>query len=478
MIRIYLDWGVISNLKTTQYSSFFDFIKKHKNKLQIPYTPAHFKDLMKSHNPDNEKFVDDLENLDFLSENHLMVWNKDKIDLGIETPKQYYEREKVNDSTPITTLEKLFTDAENEDFGFGNFGKIFKTIYQQKSSEIIINDENREILKKMFPNVTEESNMWDLMKDVMPFSQNLLGDREYFKDFRKSIGDQGLKLEPNSGNWDTETVFKNINDYLKKFDQNLTFRKYCEFAVNSYNKEDATKYDYYTTAYLLLDMIGYKQDKLPKPTDNMMNIYTDAEHSFYSAFCDYFIVLDKNLKTKTKVLFEEFKISTKVLSPDEFMEEIITQFDDHTNIQPLLTDGLRLLKKENIIENKTKSEDLALEADYIVYKLPQYYFNFFNCAVLYLLEDNNMVIEYQKCFYNYSNFFYYSEFEQLITDVCDFFGEPDNGLSDENKESIIYNTSETVLEWRLKEGIIQLKRDPDDSRPLLIFAFKLNLNTP
>ena len=49
-------------------------------------------------------------------------------------------------------------------------------------------------------------------------------------------------------------------------------------------------------------MIGLKSDNLPKPTDNMQNIQNDAEHSFYSTHCDYFVVIDKKLDNQNKVL--------------------------------------------------------------------------------------------------------------------------------------------------------------------------------
>lgn len=68
----------------------------------------------------------------------------------------------------------------------------------------------------MFPNIHSNSSMWDLMKDITPFSKKLLTEKEYYKDFRKTISDKGFKLDPNSGNWNVDEVFKNIDNFLQK----------------------------------------------------------------------------------------------------------------------------------------------------------------------------------------------------------------------------------------------------------------------
>lgn len=61
MIRIYLDWTVISGLKTEKYATLLEFIKMHKDRLLFVYTPAYFSALMKSYSPDNIYFNQDLE---------------------------------------------------------------------------------------------------------------------------------------------------------------------------------------------------------------------------------------------------------------------------------------------------------------------------------------------------------------------------------------------------------------------------------
>src|SRR5690625_6030828 len=114
------------------------------------------------------------------------------------------------------------------------------------------------------------------------------------------MADYGFKLESNSGNWSYDEVIKNIDDFLMKLGTKMTYLEYIE-TIFKQKKESVNQYEYYTTAYLMLDMIGYKVDKLPKPMDNMQNIQADSEHSFYGAYCDYFVAMVKKLRIKSKV---------------------------------------------------------------------------------------------------------------------------------------------------------------------------------
>jgi len=65
----------------------------------------------------------------------------------------------------------------------------------------------------------------------------------------------------------------------------------------------------------IIDMLGYWKDKEGK---NFSRAW-DFMHAFYASICDFFISDDKRTRNKTKVLYYEYKIKTKVLSSDEFL---------------------------------------------------------------------------------------------------------------------------------------------------------------
>lgn len=474
MIRVYLDWNVISNYKREEFKHFKDFVIENKSIFQFPFTPAHFNDLMKSYTPENEMFYKDLDNLEYLADNHFLRWNNDKLEVLIGSPKDYFESEKDNeDDLSYLDLDKIYDDLDegSEDAGMGKLGSMVKSIFQSMPTGIDIKDENKEMLQKMFPNLNNDSSMWDLMKDIMPFSQKILNDREYYKNFRKDIENQGFKLDENAGNWDVNDVINNINSFLKDYNENLTFREYINVSFKD-RKKPANDYEFYTTAYLLLDMIGYKSDSLPKPTNNMTNITTDAEHSFYSAYCDYFIVIDKKLSVKTKVLFNEFNVSTKVVTPNEFLEEIKHKIHDYNSV-PFLEEAISFINPENLVEFYEKDEETA--KDTYAFQLPVFYFDFFNYVIYQKYDEQNaFVLTFRKTFKNFSRFIYFTEIEKLIETVCHFFGFEDNQEFIDKKQRFIKGEgSENLFIWNFEHGTIKLEMEPENWRPILTYIVLL-----
>lgn len=107
MIRIYLDWNVISNLKRPENKELKNFIDKYKDFFLFPYSPAHFKDLMKSFSPDNVHFEKDLETLEYLSGKHLIMWGDNGTEPLFGTPQEYFEGEKdKEDNLQLFDIEK------------------------------------------------------------------------------------------------------------------------------------------------------------------------------------------------------------------------------------------------------------------------------------------------------------------------------------------------------------------------------------
>ncbi len=475
MIRVYFDWNVISNYKKEEFENFREFIIENKSVFQFPFTPAHFNDLMKSYSPDNDLFHQDLENLEYLADNHFFRWNNKKLEILLGSPKDYFDSEKDNqDYLSQLDLDKIYDDLDEgcEDIGMGKMGSLLKSMFQAMPTGIEIKDENKEMLKKMFPNLNNNSSMWDLMKDIMPFSQKILQDRDYFKEFRKDIENHGFKLEENAGNWDVNDVIRNIDSFLQKHNPDLTFMEYVNVSFKN-RKEPANDYEIYTTAYLLLDMIGYKSDSLPKPTNNMQNITTDAEHSFYSAYCDYFVVMDKKLTVKTKVLFSEFNVSTIVVTPEEFIEDVKHKIHNYTSETPFLQEAIDFINPENLVESYKKDEETKI--DTYAFKLPVFYFDFFNYVIYQrYTEQNAFTLTFRKVFKNFSRFVYITEIEQLIDTVCGFFGhEINQEFIDKKQEFIQGQNPDNTYIWNFDNGTIKLNMETETRKPVLTYVVLL-----
>jgi len=474
MIRIYLDWSVISCLKKDEYEELLEFIKSHKEKLLFPYTPAHFNDLMRSYTPENDLFFKDLEQLEWLSGHHLLELVNDDWSISVKSPREYFEELKTDKPlSPIEMIQKLQLDAENDDFGMWNFGKLIKMISEKKPSGITITDENWELLNILFPGIHKNSSQWDLMKAVVPFATKLESEKEFYKDFRKTINEQGLKLKTDSGSWKPEEVFKNIDAFFKKMGTNMTFKRYVEMTVSSSKGDQATKYDYFTNAYLMLDLIGFKQEKLPKDTNNLQNIRTDVDHAFYASTCDYFVVMDKALTIKTKVLYSEFKIEAKVIAPGNLIKVLTERFHNQNSIGTFINDSLGMLIEENLTEEYITSFEPDIEVDTCIYKLPVFYFDFFTYVnVLKYPEQNTLVLEFFRPYSTHYFFSYYTEIQWLTDRILNFFGYQYESQLEEKKNNFIYNTKEQSFLWKFGFGVVQLLRDPENDEPKLIYVVK------
>ena len=471
MIRVYFDWNIISNLKKPEFKELKRFIEQNKEYLLFPYSPAHFSDLMKSYSPQNEFFKKDLETLEYLADKHLIRWgNKGKIEPLFCTPGEYFKIERDReDIFPLMDAEKVFQDLDDSanELGFGNIGSLMKSIFKIQSAGIEITEENAELLNKMFPNLKPGSSMWDLMKDVGPFSKKLLQDGNYYKDFRNSLSEKGFNLAPQAGNWSYDEVIKNIDEFLLSLGTKMTYLEYIE-SIFKIRKEPIDEFEYYISAYLMLDMIGYKKDKLPKSTDNMQNIQTDGEHSFYGAHCDLFVAMDKKLRIKSKVLYNEFSIPTKILKPDQLILELERMINPIPKMHDFVEEAVSFCKEDKIVEYYPVSDNNTVET--IAYKLPELYFNFFNYVIYRNFpEQDGFVLTFTKVFKNFSRFIYYTESEKLIDIVAEYFGYDDMKEFELRKNEFVYGDKEIEFEWHFEGGIILLEKDKESKRPILSY---------
>ncbi|MDP2722243.1 MAG: hypothetical protein Q8O72_05770, partial [Bacteroidales bacterium] len=70
--------------------------------------------------------------------------------------------------------------------------------------------------------------------------------------------------------------------------------------------------DYYTTAYMNLDLIGFFPDSMNENGD-FSNLLNDSKHSGYGSLCKSFITNDSKCYHKSKFLFEYFGSKSKLI---------------------------------------------------------------------------------------------------------------------------------------------------------------------
>jgi len=464
MIRVYFDWNVVSNLKRNdQLKAVID---KHKEYLQFPFSHTHFKDLMKSYSPTNKSFFQDLEMLEQLSIKHHFNWDDERVVGHFVKPKDYFEGMNSYEQPDKTAMEEAIEsiDKLSEEYGIKNFSALFNSILAMQLDHIDEQQKSNNLFKTIIPSLTSAKP--NILKDAISFMSNLTTNNTFYKGFRKEIGTQGLKLEDNAGNWSPEDVFNNIDEYFKKNNINQTFSEFVESSFKGNTPKNPLTV--FSMSYLLLDLIGYKSDKLPKPTDNMANITNDAEHAFYGAHCDYFVTNDKKLLTKAKVLYHEYNINTQVLSPEEFISVI-----DNVVHKPVdeekgfINDAFEILKKGTFVNDSPPGEEI--EAGTYGIMLPIFYFNYFNCTIYKHYEEEGYVfITFRKIFKNRSNFIFYTEAERILRFCMNFFGY-DPILMEQHIKEFVYDNTKEKIEWDFDYGLIIIEKD-ELGRPNLCYA--------
>ncbi|MDR1699129.1 MAG: hypothetical protein LBR75_04835, partial [Prevotellaceae bacterium] len=266
-------------------------------------------------------------------------------------------------------------------------------------------------------------------------------------------------------------TIQQIEKFLQTEKNGLTFQDYVLLPYKN-RKDPVSRYEFYTNAYLMLDMLGYKPDKLPKPTDNMQNIQTDAQHSFYAAHCDFFVTSDKKLALKSQVLYKQLNISTRVIEPHNISDIILSLIHKQNKNESFLQEVMLFISQDNLVEVYPKNREN--QTDTFVYKLPYFYFNFFNyCTLQQYQEDNVAVFAFVNRFQNYSNFLYFTETEYVIDEICNFFGYQDVNEQVEQKKKFVYEDEIIDFTWQFNNGIITLEKEENTKRPILKYYIDL-----
>lgn len=468
MIKIYLDWNIFSYLKKPENKSLRDKIQKLTSQVLFPYSQSHFRDLSKSYSPTNEYFDIDLDTLEKYTRNFKISQVNGEVSFEEYNPRLYFQNNKEQFLKPISiNLEDTFNSLDGLKIGDTemNFGSLLKSLLKVIPANIPVNDENMSSINSFLPNANADSSFWDIMNDITSTSEEMIQSKDKYLEVRNQIGNSGLKLPSHSGAWKIEDVIKNINDFLKKIETNMSFAEYSNL-IFKYRNKKPNSFESFTMACTQLDMIGFKSDKLPKKTDTLLNITTDAEHAYFASFCDYFIVNDKNLRIKSQVLYSEFKFETEVLNLQEFenlLDEILNTIPK--NFTDFLSKAKATVKKENLIESQLSSSENEFDA--FGYKIKPLFLNYFN-AVIHQIQENNTQIFAFKRVYKSRGFSYKSEVEPLLASLVEILGFPLNYLKFKEKKSELLNSEKEVyMCWQFHPVTVVLQKDDDMHRVLL-----------
>lgn len=456
MVKVYIDWNVMSGMKSNRYPELNSIVKDNKNLLLL-YSTSHIGDIYASYseNEDQKKIIE--EDLDFISSltNNLCAFIfKDKLIFDYHSPNELLE-ERIESSQLFKdfSIDSLFESCE----GDGEISKLvtpFKDLLSSFSledgfKEAFNNPESTETMNKMFPGLKDDMTMSGFFKAFGKMYNNLNNTEDY-----KYLRDTVQKIGVNSGHFNEgKNPFDIIDSAYQKFGIN-DFNS-SQYFVN--NKNAPLWFNEITNEYLKLDMHGYKADKIKvtqKKKQTFSNTTEDSSHSAFASRCEFYITHDDRNYKKTKAVFKQLEIGTYVFKPDEFINFYkwnldYEGFDQHfNNIVEIIKKGEGFHK----IEYKDK-EDFIL-----VHYSEKFMFNFFNKVMLPQGNDDSDTLfilskdHPAKTFYTVQN-----ELDGMIKILVDKLGVDDNGNSYYQFDEI-KNEEWVGRIWSLNGSIVKLTR--------------------
>ena len=444
MKRIYLDWGVISNLKKPEYAEVREFLLAHKKNLFFVYSPAHFEDAMRSEG--DVRLLHDIKMLESLVDNHFIAYSKNGTFPYLLTPTEYYHENQGKKLDVIPDYSDILLSISNDIPELGGLLKMLLDL----PFPIPEAARSHDLFCQMLPGLPESPSLHDVLHSGVIFMNNMMSDRDYYKNYRSSIWSSGLKIDSNAGKWEAKEVIPNISAHMKSHGVDKTFEDLVLMGFGNNDKVD--RFRFFLSAYSMLDLFGYKADKLHKAGNAMNSVNTDAQHAYYAAFCDFFITQDTHLASKAQALYNEFKISTKVITPFKVINELNEK----------RSDDLGLLIREQLKEINIVSR----EEGAIAYKLSLPFLGVFTHCVMYEQEDGTLLV-LKLVFQNYSNFIFYEEAEMMIDVVSDYFGRPSSEEYESVRKRIVDGDINAAICWRGDGASFVLMADSENHRPEL-----------
>jgi len=320
MLKIYLDWNIISYLKEEEYADLRKYIAQVKDFFVFPYSRAHIQDLYQSKSPTNVvKFEQDLDTLTDICQTHLLDFNNNTdAPYPYEcTPRQYIERESLTLQAYKSGFESVsFTELIKSIMDVTTFESIRNYLLATPLETPIENPNNGFIIR----------NIWDTITFLLDNFSLLLKDKKLEVEIYKSMCNiEGERSIQEMQNINSSDIFDYLNELcISRTNKNLTDTILATLerinGINSYN--------YFLAEYTTLALCGYSRDK----KRNILNIMTDALHAYYAMRCDVLVTKDGGMKKKAQAEFTRFNSPTKIITIEELRSFLDTEMYNQYNL--------------------------------------------------------------------------------------------------------------------------------------------------
>ena len=426
MLRIYFDWNCITHLKDPENEKLFDYIMSNKPFMIFPFSPAHFEDLQRSwpcKDRNNKDYHIDLAILQNICDNYLIMFDNDKKRVlpFAATPYEYIEKAKDTDTLDNIFKYNSFSEYIEEEIG---------EPYSARIKELI----GRIPVGTNIPFFSEEriEDGMDMLNQGFKYMKKVQTHVNYNRELSAGIKSFDEVSFKHISGATSDSIHDEIDKMISKTAPQFNLNKLIELTLQQNNQNsDLTKFISY---YLAYDFMGFKQDK----GHDLRNTSTDAKHAYYGSYCDILVTNDKRMTEKTKAVYKDLSISTKVISTNELERCIEEEKKIQFTLKPYIMElGCNIHFKKTYLQDE-------VHCKYSYFQSP--FLGFFNYGmVVYNNESRSPSFIFQRKLMN-NDMVFYSEIDKLTelirtafvfdSESIDYFIEVCDKIKKQKKDAV------------------------------------------
>lgn len=454
MIKIYIDWNVISQMKNGNHNDLHQILFGNE-KLFIPYSTSHISDIFSSYKETEEQNNYISSDLDFISNltcNACLFNDGHNIAMEFYSPHELFqqridEKDLFKDIS-LEGLSKIFDSDESTKGLSKALVDQLKSISVDPILRAFKKPESAEQLETLFPGLIENPTLEGFFNSFGEMLKGMNEDEKY-KDLRKIV-QSGIGIN-------RDKIF-NDNDPYKIIDKahqklSLDIKQHID---NSKNAPEW--FNEISNEYIMLDMHGYQEDNVNTKKgrkETFANTTEDAFHAAFASTCHFYVINDNKSYNKTIQLYKKLGIKTSVFKPDEF----IKYYKKYLCIEdPLfnLTLPKWLEEKGGFVESVTEGHTIK------TYSFPHFLFNFFNILNVIVSSDTNKkntLLLSQMSPTN--NMIFIVEIQRLAHEISNLFGKDIEKIGPVTKEEF-QEGSWIGRNWKFGGEYYRLERNCDE----------------
>ena len=446
MLKIYLDWNIISYLKKEEYLDLRNYIAEVKEFFVFPYSRAHIQDLYQSKSTTNVvKFEQDLDTLTDICQTHLLEYN-DSTDAPYPyecSPRQYIESESLTLQAYKSGFESIcFMELIKSMMDVSTFESIRNYLFAIPLGHPIRNPSNGSVIQ----------NLWDIMTFSLDNLSLLLTDKrievEIYKSICKIEGERNIQEMQNINSSD-------IFDYLNELCVSRTNKNLTDTILSTLEKINGiNSYNYFLAEYTTLAFCGYSRDK----KRNILNIMTDALHAYYAMRCDVLVTKDDGMRKKAQAEFIHFNSQTRIITIEELRTFLETELHNQYNLDYI---------QNEVIPKYSKGEDRG-EGKLAYKNVPSPIWGLFNNCIKIPQAPNTLALKVNLV---PNGYVYYTELKRFFNQVMEDLPKKHRAIfQKEVINKFLTRDKGIILSIRVlfyfKKWQIELIADPESDVPL------------